>query len=62
MRRLLGENLPVKLLGLAQPPRLVVLQCLIEGLLDRDLGHGRASYHKNFRHLRYFTGLPDSVS
>ena len=35
MLRLLGQDLPVKLLGLAQAPGLVVLQGQIEGLLDR---------------------------
>jgi hypothetical protein len=39
MLRLPGQDLPVKLLGLAQPPGLVVLQCQIEGLLDRESGH-----------------------
>ncbi len=39
MLRLLGQDLPIKPLGLLQPPRLVVLQCQIEGVLDRELGH-----------------------
>ena len=39
MLRLLGQDLPIKLLGLAQSSGLVVLQCQIEGLLDRELGH-----------------------
>jgi hypothetical protein len=42
---LLRQNLPVKLLGLAQPPGLVVLQCQIEGLLDRKLGHAANSQY-----------------
>jgi hypothetical protein len=36
---LLGQDLAVKRLGLLQPPGLVVLQCQINGLLDRELGH-----------------------
>jgi hypothetical protein len=39
MGRLLGKDLPVKALGLLQPPGLVVLQCKVEGLLDRELSH-----------------------
>jgi hypothetical protein len=42
---LLGQDLPVKLLGLAQPPGLVVLKCQIEGLLDRELGHAANGYY-----------------
>jgi len=37
--RLPDEDLPVKPLGLLQPPGLVVPQCQIEGLLDREFGH-----------------------
>jgi hypothetical protein len=39
MLGLLGQDLPVKPLGLLQLPGLVVLQCQIEGLLDCELGH-----------------------
>jgi hypothetical protein len=39
MLRLLGQDLPVKLLRVLQPPGLVVLHCQIEGLLDCDSGH-----------------------
>lgn len=37
--RLLGQDLSIKLLGLLQPPGLVVLQCLIEHVLEREPGH-----------------------
>ncbi len=39
MLRLLDQHLLVKLLRFAEPPRLVVSQCLIENLLNRELGH-----------------------
>jgi hypothetical protein len=39
MFRLPGQDLPVKLLGVVQPPGLVVLHRQIEGLLDRELAH-----------------------
>jgi hypothetical protein len=39
MLRLAGQDLPVEPLGLLQPPGLVVLQCQIEGVLDRELSH-----------------------
>jgi hypothetical protein len=45
MLRLLGQDLPVKLLGLVQPPGLVVLRCQIEGLLDRELGHAADGHY-----------------
>ena len=37
------QYLPVKPLRLVQPPGLVVPHCLIEGLLNRELGHDAAT-------------------
>jgi hypothetical protein len=45
MRRLPGEDLPVKLFGLEQPPGLVVLQCQVERLLDCYLGHAANGWY-----------------
>jgi hypothetical protein len=39
MLRLLGEDLAVKPLGFEQLPGLVLLQCQIESVLDRELSH-----------------------
>jgi hypothetical protein len=36
-----GQNLSIKPLGLLQSPGLMMLDGLIEGLLDRELGHER---------------------
>lgn len=41
-----GENLAVERLGLTEPPGLVVLKGLREGLLDRKRGHGGHSVWK----------------
>ncbi|MGD0768692.1 MAG: hypothetical protein ABSB42_10945 [Tepidisphaeraceae bacterium] len=43
MSRVAGEDLPVKLLCLRQPPAPMVPHCRIEGLLDRDLGQERSN-------------------
>jgi len=37
--RLMGEDMPINLLGLLQASGLMVLQCQIEGVLNRDLLH-----------------------
>ena len=49
MFRLLGQDLPVKLLGFGQPPGLVVLHGQFEGLLDRELSHeqGNPKYRQS---------------
>ena len=39
MLGLLRQNLPIELFGGVQPRGLMMLQCKIEGLLDRELGH-----------------------
>ena len=46
MLRLLGQDLPVKLLGLPQASGLVVLRCQSEGLLDRELGHAAGTIRR----------------
>jgi hypothetical protein len=51
MFRILGEDLPVKPLGLRQTPGLVVADGQIEGLLDGDLGHERGNLIQSF--VRY---------
>src|SRR5579872_6921021 len=44
MVRLLGEDLPIELLGLGKPASLMVAQGFFENLFDTEGRHGNAKY------------------
>jgi hypothetical protein len=60
VRRLLGQDLPVNLLGLWQPSGLMVLQRQVERLLDGKLRHRAIpSYESTSARGRKIEGLLD---